>query len=107
MSDFTVAAGVAKGLFEYAVARGASGKALAKRSGLAPKELEDPDHRIPWAKYVALMKAGQDLCGDPALALHFGEAINMSRMSVVGLLIQASETLAQGIAQVKRYGRLV
>ena len=107
MSDFTVAAGVARGLFEYAVARGADGEALAKRCGLTLNELEDPDHRIPWPQYVALMRAGQDLCGDPALALHFGEAINMSRLSVVGLLVQASETLAQGIAQVKRYGRLV
>ncbi len=107
MSEFTVAAGVARGLFDYAVARGANGPSLTQRCGLTPKELEDPDHRVPAMAYVALMKAAQALTGDPALALHFAEAVNMSQLSVVGLLVQASETLAEGIAQVQRYGRLV
>ncbi|MDB5431894.1 MAG: AraC family transcriptional regulator [Caulobacter sp.] len=107
MSEFTVAAGVARGLFNYAVARGANGPSLTQRCGLTPKELEDPDHRVPAMAYVTLMKAAQELTGDPALALHFAEAVNMSQLSVVGLLVQASETLAEGISQVQRYGRLV
>lgn len=107
MAEFTVAAGLARGLFDYVLARGASGQALAERSGIDPQALEDPDHRVPGARYVALIRAGQDLCADPALALHFAEAVNLSRLSLVGLLVQASETLGEGLAQIRRYGRLV
>src|SRR5215472_16649921 len=73
MSEPTVAAGYARGLMELAVSKGASRRVLAQRSGIDPQELQDQDHRIPFAKYVALMEAGKELCHDPALALHFGE----------------------------------
>jgi hypothetical protein len=33
---------------------------------------------IPFAKYVPLMSAGKELINDPALALHFGEAFDLS-----------------------------
>lgn len=107
MTPFTVAAGVARGLYEFAVARGAAGPSLTQQCGLGPRDFEDPDGRIPAERYLALLRAGQALTGDPALALHFGEAINLSQMSVVGLLVQAAPTLADGIAQVRRYGQLV
>lgn len=107
MAEFTVAASVVRGLLEFAVSRGASEAALAKRSGIDPCDLEDPDRRIASPNYVALMKAGQALSGDPALALHFAEAINLSRMSIVGLLGQASQTLLESFKQTQRYGQLV
>jgi AraC-like DNA-binding protein len=106
MADFTVAAGIAHGLFEFCVARGADRRDLARGSGVDPEAFENPDNRIPGSNYVALMRAGQSLCGDPALALHFAEAVNLSRLSIVGLLVQASETLGDGLAQIRRYSRL-
>lgn len=107
MTPFTVAAGLARGLYEFTVARGAAAGSLTQQSGLSPRDFEDPDGRVPAERYLALLRAGQALTGDPALALHFGEAVNLAQMSVVGLLVQASSTLADGIAQVRRYGRLV
>jgi AraC-like DNA-binding protein len=107
MTPFTVAAGVVRGLYEFAVARGAAPASLTQRCGLTPRDFDDPDARIPAERYLALLRAGQELTGDPALALHFGEAINLAQMSVVGLLVQAAPNLAGGIAQVRRYGRLV
>jgi AraC-like DNA-binding protein len=107
MPSFTVAAGLAKGLFDFAVAGGANAGSLTQRTGLNPRDFDDPDHRVPAERFVALIHAGQDLTGDPALVLHFGEAVNLAQMSVVGLLVQASPTLADGIAQVRRYGALV
>jgi hypothetical protein len=38
------------------------------------------------------MRAGQEL--DPALALHFGEAFEITELSIVGLMGQACETVA-------------
>lgn len=103
----TVAAGLARGLIELAVAKGASPAALARRSGIDPNDLEDQDNRIAFAKYVALMRAGKELSGDPALALHYGETNDLSRISIVGLIAYASKTMLEGLAQLNRYGRLV
>ena len=102
-----MAAGFARALMDLAVSKGASRKLLAERSRIEPEELQDQDNRIPFAKYVALMRAGKELCNDPALALHFGEAFDMTDLSIVGLIGQASETFADAFAQVNRYARLV
>jgi len=106
-SEPTIAAGFARALMELAVEKGASRAALAERSGIDPGELEDQDNRIAYAKYVALMRAGQELARDPALALHFGEAFEMAQLSIVGLIGSACETIAGAFAQLNRYGRLI
>jgi AraC-like DNA-binding protein len=107
MSELTVAAGLARGLMELAAAKGASREQMAERSQIDLDELQDQDRRIPFAKYVALMRAGKELCDDPALALHYGEADDLSQISIVGLLGQAAETMLDAFAQINRYGRLV
>lgn len=105
--DLTVAAGLARGLMEFAVSKGASRAKLAAMSEISDAELLDVDHRIPFAKYAALMKAGQKLANDPALALHFGETNDMAQVSIVGLIAYACETMLEALVQVNRYGRLV
>ncbi len=106
MPEPTVAAGIARGLMELAVSNGARRGALAERSLIDPAELQDLDNRIPFAKYVALMRAGKELCHDPALALHFGEAFGCAEISIVGLIGEACETLAEAFTQMNRYARL-
>jgi AraC-like DNA-binding protein len=107
MPELTVAAGLARGLMEFAVAKGAGRTALLERSGIAPSDLADQDNRIPFAKYVALMRAAKELTHDRALALHYGESNDMSEISVVGLITNASETMLEAFWQLSRYGRLV
>jgi AraC-like DNA-binding protein len=92
---------------ELAVSKGADPAALAKRSAIDLAELQDVDRRIPFAKYVALMRAGQELGNDPALALHYGETNDMAQVSVVGLIAYACETMVEAMVQMNRYGRLV
>jgi AraC-like DNA-binding protein len=107
MPELTVAAGFVRGLMEVAVSKGASRQELAERSRIDPAELQDQDNRVPFAKYVALMRAGKELCNDPALALHFGEAIDMSEMTIVGLTGgSASGTMADDVAQLNRFAPL-
>lgn len=107
MADFTVAAGLARGAMDFAVSKGADASALARRSGIDAQDLADQDNRIPLAKYQALLRAAKDLCRDPAFALHFGEAVDLSEMSVVGLIGRASQTMLEAFVQLNRYGRLV
>ncbi len=107
MPELTVAAGLARGLIELAVSKGASHNALVERAGIDPVTLHHQDNRIRFANYVALMRAGQELCNDPALALHYGETNDLSQISIVGLIGQASATMLDAFAQLNRYGRLV
>ena len=107
MAKFTVAAAVTRGLLEYSIRMGASEDALLEGSGIAPRQLLDPDGRIDLKSYIRLTRTAQAHTGDPALALHWAADVNMARMSIVGLLGEASETLLESYRQVKRYGRLV
>jgi len=103
----TVVAGLARGLLDLAVSKGASRQALVERSQIDQYDLHDPDLRVPLLNYIALMRAGKELANDPALALHYGETVELSGFSVVGLIVQACETVLEAHIQMNRYGRLV
>src|SRR4051794_38615528 len=105
MSDPTVGAMVVRAQLELAVSRGASRKALAERSGIELAQLRDADSRIPFSSYVALMHAGQALCNDPALALHFGETVDPSEVSIAHAFGTAGN-MADAIALGNRYAPL-
>lgn len=102
----SVSAGFARGLFEFAVSKGAEPARLLAEAGLQPGQFCDLDARLPFSRFVALMGAAKALCNEPALALEFGAASDMRRMSIVGLIAYASATMAEALAQINRYGRL-
>jgi AraC-like DNA-binding protein len=102
----SIAAGFARGLLLLAGRKGADTAALAARAGIGPAVLDDQDARIPFGAYVALMRAAQAATGDPALALHFGEAFEIDELSIVGLIGRSCETWEQAFAQLSRYGQL-
>lgn len=106
MADLTASAGLVRGLLEFAVARGADRRALVAQAGLDEQALEDPDNRVPFDTYTRLMRRACELCADPALALHYGECVDMSEVSIVGLIMNASETMAEAFAQLQRFNRL-
>ena len=107
MPDLTVGAGFARGLMGFSVSRGADRAVLLERSAIDPQALLDQDARLPFSSYVALMRAAKALTGDPALALHYGEAVDIAEVSIIGLLGQASETMLEAFAQLNRYVRLI
>jgi hypothetical protein len=104
MAELTIAASGVRALMDVAVSRGASRTELTRRSLIDPAELEDPDNRVAFSKYVALMRAGQEMCNDPALALHFGEEIDPSEMSFTHQI--GARSMAEGMAIMNRYARL-
>ncbi|WP_334164482.1 AraC family transcriptional regulator [Phenylobacterium sp.] len=106
MAERTYEAGIVRGLFKFAVSRGADPQALAAASGLLPEELEDPDRRVAFDAYVTLMRTAKALTGDPALALRYAEHVDFSEISVVGLLTIASRTMQEAFDQMNRFGRL-
>src|SRR5262249_10390890 len=106
MRESTVAAGAASALLEFASSRGANREALIERSGIDPARLRVRNDRIPFAGYVGVIRAGQELCRDLALALHFGESVPVSELSVVHMVGASSATMAEGLALMNRYAPL-
>lgn len=105
MRELTIGASGVRALLELAVSKGAGREALLERSGISRSDLEERDNRVPFSRYVALMKAGQELCNDPALALHFGEAVDLSEISIAHSVGRV-ETIEQALAQTNRYASL-
>lgn len=103
----SISAGFARALLELAVSKGADGPALAARAGLDLAQLDDQDNRISLDDYIRLMRAAKALSGDDALALHFGEAFELTQLSIVALIGMSCETIADAFAQLGRYSRLI
>lgn len=103
----TVSAGFAKALVIFAASKGADETRLLAAADLQAEDFSDADARVPFVKYVALMRTAKMQCENPALALEFGAAGDYRRISIVGLIAYASATMAEALSQINRYGRLV
>jgi AraC-like DNA-binding protein len=106
MPNPTIAAGYPKALLDFAVSRGADRRTLIERSQICLDDLKDQDRRIPLANYLALLKAGIELCNEPALSLLFGEAVRLQDISIVGLIGVAFDDVESVRRQVNRYAPL-
>ncbi|UPT62156.1 MAG: AraC family transcriptional regulator [Hyphomonadaceae bacterium JAD_PAG50586_4] len=94
-------------LLDFAVSKGADRCALLARAEIDAVDIADRDSRIAYARYRALMRAAKDMTNDPAIALHFGEAIDVAQFSIIGLIGQASNTMMEAFDQLSRYVRLI
>lgn len=106
MPNPTIAAGYPKALLDFAVSRGADRQMLIERSHICLEDLKGQDNRIPLADYLALLKAGIELCNEPALSLLFGEAVKLQDISLVGLIGVAFDNVESVRRQVNRYAPL-
>jgi len=106
VTEITVGAGLARGLIEFAASKGANTADLAARAGIDLTELGDQDNRVPMRSYIALMRAAKEMTCDPALGLHWGETVDLSELSITGLIMNASETMMEAFVQMNRYGKL-
>jgi AraC-like DNA-binding protein len=107
MAELTVGAGLARGLMKFAIAKGADADALSARSGITAADVADQDHRVPMTNYIALVRAAKELSGDPAIALRYGEEVDLSEVSIAGLIMNASADMREAFVQMNRFGRLV
>ena len=80
------------------MSRGANRAALVERADLRLDDLENPEGRIPLTTYIALIKAGIELCNEPALSLLFGEAVNLRDITIVGFLGETLSDVESGPA---------
>ena len=106
MKSTTVSFGFAKSLIDFAVLYGADARQLANTAGVRLNENTDPDTRVSAKKFLEVLENAKHMTGDQALALHWGEAVSMSEISVLGMIMNASETMGEAFEQLQRYARL-
>lgn len=106
-SGQSVAAGLVRGFLDYAEARGAGRARLLARSGIAETALTDQDARIPMAAYRALLDEAAAETGDGAIAIRFSIGTELDRLSIVGLIVHSSASVADSLVQLNRYSRLM
>lgn len=107
MARLTAAVGDARNMVDFAVRRGVGRERLLAAAGLTEAMLGNFDARLSLPAYRRLIETGATLTNDPAFALHYAEAIDVSEISVLGLITHASETMIDAFAQINRYTRLI
>lgn len=105
MPEPTIAAGFVKAFLDFAVSRGVDRRELAGRAHIRVEEISGPDQRVSFASYMTLIESAIRICGEPALALHFGEAVRLQDISILGL-VGHCETAEQAREQANRFARL-
>ena len=107
MREPTIVATFPKALVDFSVSRGADRQALLDRAGVCSCDLEDPDGRVPVRRHLALLRAGIELCNEPALALLFGENVPMDDLSIVALIVRNAGTADAAEERINRYAPLL
>lgn len=102
----TVSGGYVRALVDLAAAQGADRDLLLARTGTAATVLDDPDARVPFDRFKALMLTAKALCAEPAFGLHFGERTRFVDMSIVGLICHAASTMGEAFEEMNRFARL-
>ncbi|MCP8883665.1 AraC family transcriptional regulator [Devosia sp. XJ19-1] len=106
MQQASIAAGIVSGFVAFLDGQGVDGRALAATAGIAGGVLVDPDARLPFDRYAALVGLAHKTTGDTGLSLRFGAAVGMADLSILGLIMEASATMGEAFVQMQRYGRL-
>ncbi len=106
ISEPTIAGSTFLSAFNALAEAGIDESILEEESGLTRQVLENPETRVPVAIWNRFLEKGRTWSKDPAFALHLGEYIRHSRMSVVGHVVFNSQTAGEGIRQYIRFIKL-
>jgi len=103
----SVAAGLAGGFVHYATRQGACEQTLYAASGLSANSFQDQDSRVSMQAYESLILKAIELTKDGALPLRFGVCSDLQAMSIVGLVMHTSTSVADSFKQLARYSKLM
>jgi AraC-like DNA-binding protein len=84
-----------------------AGHPAVPAQALAPLRKLDPDERIPVARVHELLAAALEVTGDPDLGLKAGRLMSPGHGGAVDYAMRSARTVADAIAIVTRYARLI
>ena len=80
---------------------------LLRATRLDPRQLADPDARIPLAAVARLWQAISMQSTDPAIGLRLGVECHVRDFGLVGCVMAYSRTVGTALERLARYGRIV
>jgi len=80
---------------------------ILKEVGLGRRQLNDPDARIPYHKYAALLSLATDAMDDDCFGLRLGTSIVPKQAGVLGYILLNSATLGDALVNLLRYHRVL
>src|SRR5262245_36236658 len=87
-------------------AQGVDGRAIARRAGIEPLSLEEPDARVPRAALTRLWGLAVDATGDPCFGLTVARFPVQTTFHALGYAVPASATFKEPLERIIRYRRL-
>jgi len=105
-SAVTVAGSSVKAVFQALLERKVSQSLIEERVGVRLDELDDQDARVALGRFHQLWELALEQTGDPALGLHLGEQLDMSRMGVIGHIVFNNRTLGRALQQYVRLAQV-
>ncbi|MEY4583058.1 MAG: hypothetical protein RL701_7761, partial [Pseudomonadota bacterium] len=103
----TVSIRVLRGLVENVEMAGVSRRQLLQAARLDLDKLEVADARVPRSTIFRVCESAIDLTADPALGLHWAEAIDGTTFTPISPLLAHSATLRQGLEALSQFNRLL
>jgi AraC-like DNA-binding protein len=103
----TVCAGLVRGDLEAARALGLDTGRILTRADLREAELDDPDGRIAFERFIALWEA---IAAEPRVerfAVRLGDELRLDTLGVMGYVLAHSGTVGAALAATERFGRLL
>ena len=96
-------ASIVYGLEAYMRSRGASADEALHRAELEPKDLTDPERRVPLIRYLELLEICAEVLDDRQFGLKFGAQYDPRHAGVVGNVTLASRTVGEAFETMGRY----
>ena len=92
---------------EYSREHGVPYVELLRAARLEPRQLRDPDSRIPLAAVARIWKAIAMHATSPTIGLDVGAACRVRDFGLVGCVMAYSPTVGSALERLARYGRIV
>jgi AraC-like DNA-binding protein len=99
----TVSMRVARSLLQSVEHAGCSVQPLLRAAQVDPRELEDPEARLPRAKIYRLCELAIEVTRDPALGLHWAERLGETAFVPISHLLAHSPSLRHGFEALQRF----
>jgi AraC-like DNA-binding protein len=99
----TAAGGIARAAYARAAPWLPDVAALAKRAGLALKQLEDPSLRIPVERQITFLNLVAERLPDEFLGFHLAREIDLRELGLLYYVLASSDTLGDALRRGQRY----
>ena len=94
-------------LADYVKTQGYDGAPILQLPGIRGRDLKDPDVRVPEEASREAWRLAMSITKDEAIGLHLAQWLPRGSLDLVEYAFRTSATLADGLARLARYGRLI